>query len=165
MQQPGLRVEQAVQAFAHAVEIAAKVGQFVAPSAHRRADAQAEVAFAGGGESPFQAPYRTRHVPGDAGGRREAGEQPADDVQPGDARLARVGKRRWRAVRPGEGWWFAGWAEISRGRQTFGETRFHAAPFRPENRAGGEHRHQLRQPDDQEELPEQAAHGQQAIIW
>jgi len=90
VQQAPLGAHQILQLQRHAVEVAAEIGELVAPASHPRADARLEVSGGGLAECPAQAADRPREIPGEDRAEGEArGDADDDDLPRRDRRLMR----------------------------------------------------------------------------
>ena len=96
MQQSPLPFHQLRQMPGHAVKILAKIGQFIAPFAHRGRHAGVELAAGSGLQGLAQATDGPRHV-----GGQERGENQADNRSRQQVSERQSGARWWREGR----WW------------------------------------------------------------
>ena len=90
MQQAALADHQCAQFLRHAIEIAAQIGQLVAPIAHRLTQAAIQIAFGGGVESLLQMADRLSEIPGQQKRENQTGEDRGQQRQKGN-QIARRG--------------------------------------------------------------------------
>ena len=148
VQQTALTIHQGTQVAAHAVEIVAKIGQFITTFAHTLADTDVEIALSGSIECAAQLTNRFGDIPGQASGTKQAAEQTAQQHRQGRQTEA-IGRRqvlRSMTVNVERRWPEIGW-------QTSLNTCFNTFAIQPENQASPQRTSQTNRKNFQNSRP------------